>query len=146
MFDITTSAKFNRFVSTHQLIEQKLNGRKYTWNNGNRFALLDRFFTSLSWENIYPASSILDLGKYGSDHCPLILQISSKFDSPTKLFRFDPLWLDQPDFILLINKWWHDFPLDNTDIAKSWNAKLKFLRQKIRGWTKNFYSKKKREK
>ena len=30
LFDITTSARFNRFVSTHQLIEQKLNGRKYT--------------------------------------------------------------------------------------------------------------------
>ena len=32
------------------------------------------------------------------------------------------------------------------DIAKSWNNKLKKLRQKMKGWAKNFYGKRRKEK
>lgn len=146
LFDIPTSTLFNNFVNRHQLIEHKLSNRKYTWSNGNRFALLDRFFTNIPWDQMYPTSFCSDLGKYGSDHCPLVLNISANFDHSSSIFRFDPLWLEQPEFIQLVHKWWGQYPLDPTDIDKSWNAKLKFLRRKIKGWARNFYSSKKKMK
>lgn len=145
-FDMHISKLFNNFVNRHQLVEHKLINRKYTWNNGRHFALLDRFFTSMQWEQIYPVSFVTDLSCYGSDHCPLILQISSKLDTVPPIFRFDPLWVEQPEFVELVHKWWNQYPLLSSNIAKSWNAKLKFLRQKIRGWARNFYSQKKKEK
>lgn len=43
-----------------------------------------------------------------------------------------------------MHKWWQQYPLDHTDITRSWNAKLKFIRKKIKGWARNFYSSKKK--
>lgn len=141
-----TSAIFKNFVNQHQLIEHKLTSRKYTWTNGRHFALLDRFFTSIQWEHQYPASYTSDLTSYGSDHCPIILSVSTNTIFYSPVFRFDPLWLDQPEFVELVSKWWNQFHLDTNHIAKSWNNKLKFIRHKIKGWTRNFYSSKKKKK
>lgn len=145
-FNIQTSSLFNNFINKHQLLEHKLVDRRYTWTNGTYFALLDRFFTSLPWDQLYPTSYTSDLGQYGSDHCPIILHISAKLEKPAPIFRFDPIWLEQPDFVALIQRWWNQYTLQHNDIDRSWNDKLKFLRKKIKGWTRNFYSKKKREK
>lgn len=145
-FDIQISTMFNTFINKHCLVEHKLHSRKFTWSNGRQFALLDRFFTTLDWERMYPHSRLIDLSKNGSDHCPLVVQLHDQ--SPTKLpqFKFDPLWLEDADFITLVQKWWAEQPLSLPDIAHSWNKKLGSLRKKIKGWAKNHYGRKKKEK
>ena len=60
-FDVSLSRLFNKFVNTHHLIEHKLHTRKYTWSNGTRFALLDRIFISITWDQKYTSSHIQDL-------------------------------------------------------------------------------------
>ena len=49
-FDIKISSMFNRFINKHQLVEHKLQTRKFTWSNGTNFALLDRIFITLAWD------------------------------------------------------------------------------------------------
>lgn len=71
-FDISLSREFNIFINKHSLVEHTLQTRKFTWSNGRNFPLLDRIFTSLSWNTMYPNSSIQDLHKSGSDNCLLL--------------------------------------------------------------------------
>lgn len=128
-FDIGISRFFNDFVQDHLLIEHKLFSRKFTWTNGRQSALLDRIFTSLDCDLSYPDSSISDLSSHLSDHCPLILQTHGHTTSIPKTFKFDPLWLEQEDFLQLLPKWWQESPLKLPDIAHSWNCKLKHVRK-----------------
>ncbi|XP_078150904.1 uncharacterized protein LOC144546233 [Carex rostrata] len=145
-FDVSISKRFNQFINRHNLVEQKLTSRKYTWSNGTNFALLDRFLTIINWDQQYPHTSVLDLCKNGSDHCPILLQIEKDIQSNRNSFRIDPLWLEQEDFCALIDKWWKEYPLDPSNLASSWVQKLSFLRRKIRGWARNFYGQKKKTK
>jgi hypothetical protein len=47
-FSHRISKKINTFLDNYSLIEFALAGRSYTWSNGKSYALLDRFFCSLS--------------------------------------------------------------------------------------------------
>lgn len=119
-FDIKISKMFNNFINRHNLVEHKLQTRRFTWASGVNFALLDRYFSNMGWDLQYPNSSVLDLSKNGSDHCPLLMQLNSSTHSHPPLFRFDPLWLEQEDFCNLIVKWWTEFKQKGLDIAKYW--------------------------
>lgn len=145
-FDIPISKMFNQFIHRHNLVEHKLHNRKYTWSNGTNFALLDRYFTSLDWDNQYPSSYVTDLSKNSSYHCPIVMHIDSSVPIHQTQFRLDPLWFDQEEFCRLVIKWWQEDPLRLNNVADSWNQKLGRLRRKIKGWAKNFYGAKKREK
>lgn len=145
-FDMPISNMFNQFINQHFLVEHTLNTRKYTWSNGTHFALLDRIFTTVDWDQKYPHSVIQDLCKNGSDHCPLLMQVIGTPFLAEHHFKFDPLWLEQDDFRQFIVKWWHAYPLDRQNIVHSWHQKMGYMRRKIRGWAKNFYGKKKKEK
>ncbi|XP_078148468.1 uncharacterized protein LOC144543891 [Carex rostrata] len=145
-FDIGLSRLFNDFVQDHLLVEHKLPSRKYTWSNGRQFALLDRIFTTPEWDAQYPDSSISDLSCNASDHCPIILQTHTMTPPNTPSFKFDPLWLQQEDFLRLLPKWWQEKPLQPPNIAKTWTQKLNHVRKRIKGWTKNFYGARKKEK
>lgn len=105
-FDIRISKLFNSFINRHNLIEHKLQTRKFTWSNGRSFALLDRIFSSIEWDEAYPHSEIRDLGKYGSDHCPLLLQTHTGSKIQHHILRFDSSWTENEEFVRLIHKWW----------------------------------------
>lgn len=66
--------------------------------------------------------------------------------SPSCHFRFEPEWIDQEGFKELLLKWWNEYPLDYNNVALSWTNKLKHLKQKIRGWARNYYGAKKKQK
>lgn len=145
-FDVSVSKNFNSFIGRHNLLELKLDNRKYTWSNGHHFALLDRIFTTLPWDHKYPSSVIKDASSFGSDHCPLILTTSSVAIKTPHTFRIDPVWFDHPQFLELVHKWWNEYPLDMNNLATSWQHKLQFMRRKISGWARNYYGQKKKDK
>lgn len=113
------SRDFNNFINDYHLIEHKLNTRKFTWSNGTRFALLDRVFSTVTWDLSYSSNQILDLNSTRSDHCPLLVRTNSLASKNPPMFRFDPLWLEQEDFLQLLPKWWNETPLSQHDIALS---------------------------
>lgn len=89
----------------------KLQTRKFTWASGRNFALLDRYFTLVPWDQHYQHSLVLDISKNGSYHCPLLLQITQNSHHQPSQFRIDPLWLEQEEFCRLVVKWWRENPL-----------------------------------
>lgn len=95
---------------------------------------------------MYSNSWIQDLSCIGSDHCPLLIQTSLDLPQLKPQFRFDPTWVEQEEFVTLVIRWWSEYQLRSTDVAKSWHKKLKFMQKKISGWAKNFYGARKREK
>lgn len=92
------------FLNRHDLVEHKLDNRKYTWSNGRHFALLDIMLTSVEWDRHYSSSSIQDINSYGSYHCPLVLNTSSHNQPVNPSFRFDPTWVDPEEFNKLVEK------------------------------------------
>lgn len=60
-FDVKSSRLFNAFISRHNLLEHQLRNRKFTWSSGGKFALLDRFFSTINWDAKYSASYVQDL-------------------------------------------------------------------------------------
>jgi hypothetical protein len=144
-FHSRARARFNVFLDDYNLIEYELANRRFKWSNGRQFALLDRFICRLEWDSLYNDSMVRDLAKYGSDHCPLVLQTNMISLKTGYIFRCDKTWFDVPEFNELVLKWWLEFQLSG-DIGKSWHEKMKFMRRKIRGWHKNFLGEKRRKK
>jgi exonuclease III len=74
--------KFRRLLNNLELKELYLNGRRYTWSNEREQATLerlDRVFSTVDWEMIFPALLLSALSSSTSDHCPLLLNLESPF-------------------------------------------------------------------
>jgi hypothetical protein len=98
----------------------------------------------MAWDSHYRAGLLKDLHKFSSDHCPLVLQINGISIPSSQLFRFDKEWIMNEEFNHLVKKWWLEITLSG-DIGLSWHKKLKKLRQRIRGWYKNYMGEKHRK-
>jgi endonuclease/exonuclease/phosphatase family metal-dependent hydrolase len=110
-FHIRASARFNTFLDDYNLIEYESSNRRFTWSNERQFALIDRFLCSIQWDTMYQNSIVRDLAKYGSDHCPLVLQTNTANLKAGYIFRCDKAWFDIPKFNELVLKWWLEFKL-----------------------------------
>jgi hypothetical protein len=126
------------------LIEYGLVSRDYTWSNGRAYALLDRFFCSLSWDNIYPHCIVKDLPKYGFNHCHLILCTQDSSFKIVFIFRFDKEWTLNLEFNRLLVKWWNEFPWKG-NITVCWHKKIKYIKKKIKGQYRNYIGEKNRK-
>ena len=84
---------FNEAISALGLVELPLYGRKFTWSNMQQSPLLERldwFFSSISWTNNFPGTSVSTLIMETSYHVPCLISI--KIDIPAgRIFRFEKL-------------------------------------------------------
>jgi hypothetical protein len=85
--------KFRRLLNDLELKDLYFNGRRYTWSNEREQATLerlDRVFSTMDWEMIFPASLLSALSSAASDHYPLLLNLEPL---PTgRRFRFEAFW------------------------------------------------------
>lgn len=66
--------KFKQALDQLELKELSLNGRKFTWSNGQEqppMTRIDRMFCSVQWEEKFPTAKLNALASTLSDHCPL---------------------------------------------------------------------------
>eukprot|EP00253_Pinus_taeda_P022648 PITA_22648 len=77
-------------------------------------------------------SDILPSG--GSDHWPISLEATFLGTPRNKPFRFEKFWLQHPNFVKLLEKWWCE-PLDIRG-TRMFNiqSKLKCIKSKIKEW------------
>lgn len=78
-------------------------GQKFTWcnNRGPLFRILkrlDRAMVNDKWLEIMLLTTITHLSIMGSDHYPLLMEISTRSNNITKYFKFLNFWVDQPEF------------------------------------------------
>jgi hypothetical protein len=68
---------FKSALDNLQMKEIHLNGRRYTWSNGqvnSTLIRIDRFFCTIEWELPFPSCYLHSLPSLMSDHTPLLLQ------------------------------------------------------------------------
>jgi hypothetical protein len=71
--------RFRRTLSSLELKELYLNGRRFTWSNERELPMLeklDRVFLTMDWETLYPDAFLSAMSMGPSDHCPLVLNLS----------------------------------------------------------------------
>ncbi|KAJ1267831.1 hypothetical protein BS78_07G088000 [Paspalum vaginatum] len=131
---------FNAAIDAYNLRELELSGRQFTWANNlsnQTFEKLDRILVTTEWETKYPKATVQALTREISDHTPLFLN-SGDGDStpPHSDFKFELGWLLREGFFDMVKDVW-----SSTDVRSSpldrWQAKIRKLRQYLRGWAKN---------
>eukprot|EP00253_Pinus_taeda_P023364 PITA_23364 len=135
---------FANFIETVKLVDVHPKSGLFTWNNrrgGDKLiaSRLDRFLISESiiMDGITAESDILPSG--GSDHWPISLIVEVLGTPRNKPFRFEKFWLDHPNFLEMVKKWWSE-PLEISG-SKMFNLqkKLKITKQKIKDWNKTIF-------
>eukprot|EP00253_Pinus_taeda_P011878 PITA_11878 len=135
---------FTSFIDNVKLVDILPKSGNFTWNNrrgGERLiaSRLDRFFISenIILDGITVESDILPTG--GSDHWPISLTVAVQSTPRYKPFRFEKLWLDHPNFLELVEKWWSE-PLEG-NVSKMFNLqkKLRNIKEKINEWNRTVF-------
>lgn len=130
---------FTSFIDNSKLVDIYPKSGNFTWNNrrgGDRMIAshLDRFLISESviMDGILVESDILPSG--GSDHWPISLMAATHGTPRNKPFRFEKFWLDHPNFLQLVEKWWSE-PMGGRG-SKMFNLqkKLTHIKDKIKEW------------
>lgn len=98
--DLATMSLFNNTISILGLTEIPLQGKKFTWSNMQTPPLLEKLdwvFTSYTWDLSFPSTDCKALTMEVSDHCPLVISIST--DLPrAHTFTFENFWLLRSGF------------------------------------------------
>lgn len=99
---------FSDWINTNSLIDLQLNGATFTWSSHQSppsMSKIDRFLMSTNWLELYSDVCQMPLPKPTSDHCPIMLDSGCERSGPTP-FRFEMMWLDEQQFLALIEDWW----------------------------------------
>lgn len=87
---------FNSFVANTGLREIHRGGGQYTWTNKQInpvMVVLDRVFMTPTWEDHFPLVTANSITRVGSDHNPLVVQLSPERCIRSKIFRFEAAWI-----------------------------------------------------
>ena len=139
---------FNACIDTLNLREVELSGRKFTWVNrlqNQTFERLDRVLFCTDLESKFPQTTLHALTREILDHTPLLLNTNNSSSSYQPQFKFELGWLTREGFCDLVHEVW-DSIVANGSPLKRWQAKIRRLRQYLRGWAKNISGNYKKEK
>ena len=83
------------------LVDIGFSGQKFTWSNkrgiNNKiWKRLDRAMVNDSWLESMPQTTITHLSSTASNHCPLLMEMTSKDSNHIKYFKFLNCWVDTP--------------------------------------------------
>lgn len=67
----------------------------------------DKAMVSDKLLEIMPLTTNTHLPTVGSDHCHLLMEMTTKTDNIFKYFRFLNCWVNQPDFIEVVQNCWN---------------------------------------
>jgi hypothetical protein len=104
---------FNNLIQHLDLVDVQFTGRHFTWSNMQDDPLLEKLdwvFTTSSWTNSYPATSVQCLARPISDHVPYVVIVDSHIPK-VSLFRFENFWVDFPGFYDTIKLHWGSNPI-----------------------------------
>ncbi|KAH0646562.1 hypothetical protein KY284_034446 [Solanum tuberosum] len=115
------------------------NGPKFTWSNqrGINFRIwkrLDRAMVNDNWLQNMPQSCITHLPSVGSDHCPLLMEMTARPDDCIKYFRFLNCWVEQPSFENTVSACWNR-PIEGNPMW-IFHQKMKRLASTLSAWSK----------
>jgi hypothetical protein len=139
---------FNAIIDTLNLRELELTGRKFTWANHHQnqtFEKLDRILVCTDFESKYPVMTVQALSREISDHTPLFYNTNNPSSTYQPQFKFELGWLLRDGFCNMVREIWQSVITEGTPLER-WQAKIRRLRQYLRGWAKNLSGAYKKEK
>jgi len=139
---------FNAVIDSLNLREIEMSGRKFTWANhlqNQTFEKLDRILVCTDFETMYPLTTVLALTREISDHTPLLFSTNNLSSSYQSQFKFELGWLLRDGFCEMVREVWQSTLVEGSPIER-WQAKIRRLRQYLRGWAKSVSGAYKKEK
>ncbi|WMV13667.1 hypothetical protein MTR67_007052 [Solanum verrucosum] len=138
-YNMRKSIEFIGIIEACGLMDVGFNGPKFTWSNqrGINFRIwkrLDRAMVNDRWLQIMPHTNITHLPSVGSDHCPLLMEMTVRPENHTKYFRFLNCWADQPAFIETVTNCWSR-PIEGHPMW-TFHQKMKRLASTLSAWSK----------
>jgi hypothetical protein len=131
--------KMDDLISDMDLFDVPPSKGMYTWNNrragpGHIAARLDRFLISNSFLALPDKACSLILPWEGSDHRPISLMFEPQKNWGPIPFRFNPLWMDRPEFLPSISQIWNQWIIGSPNYI--WEQKLKLVKGFLKEWEK----------
>lgn len=128
---------FNDLIQHLDLVDIPFSGRHFTWSNMQYDPLLkklDWVFTSSTWTNSYPTTSVICLARPISDHVQYVVSVDSHIPKAS-LFRFENYWVEFPGFFDVVKLHWESNPF-YSNMAKTISGKFKQLIKGLKSWSK----------
>jgi mannosylglycoprotein endo-beta-mannosidase len=100
------------------------------------FEKLDRILVCTDLETKYPHTTVLALTREISDHAPLLFSTNNPSSFYQPQFKFELGWLLRDGFCEMVSDVWNSTLVVGSPIER-WQAKIRRLRQYLRGWAKN---------
>nr|GFA25609.1 RNA-directed DNA polymerase, eukaryota [Tanacetum cinerariifolium] len=136
VFNIHGADAFNLFILNAGLEEIHLGGYSFTWcKTASKMSKPDRFLIFEGIVSACPNISVITLDQNLSNHRPILMR-ESKFDFGQTPFRFFHYWFDVEGFDEFVKNTWKDAQVIYFNGMGKFMKKLKFLKGKIREWTK----------
>ncbi|XP_072060354.1 uncharacterized protein [Arachis hypogaea] len=123
---------FRVWINDMELIDLALNDRKYTWFRGQSCSRIDRCLVSLGWLDEFPELCPRGGPRGLSDHCPLIMEDSRRFDGP-RPFRSLDSWFTHEGFLRMVKEECRELG------DASFLEKMKALSTPLRIWHKQHF-------
>ncbi|XP_021850758.1 uncharacterized protein [Spinacia oleracea] len=103
---------FQSCVNTCGLVDAKLNGNFFTWNNkqqGSRrvFSKLDRVLINQAWLTQYPNTEVCFKNEGYFDHCPGTVSVYRYLAAGKKPFKFFSMWQEAPQYKDIVMTAWN---------------------------------------
>ena len=134
--DTNLIAEFNEWLAEMEVDDIPCLGKPFTWvrPNGSCKSKLDRVLVFDDWVSKWPDSSLHNLERNYSDHCPIILN-SKNIDWGLKPFRVFDAWLHNKDFNKVVRDCW------SANQPMGWGGyalkcKLQKIKQRLKTWSK----------
>ncbi|XP_071740482.1 uncharacterized protein [Rutidosis leptorrhynchoides] len=133
------AASFNDFITSNNLIDIPLGGRKFTRvsDDGVKYSKLDRFLVSVNFHQLRDDLSAVALDIKHSDHCPIVLKDKVVDFRPKPVKVFDE-WLNYYEASQILKENW------NADYCGSrkdhlFRVKLKKVKEALKDWSKGMF-------
>ncbi|KAK4733777.1 hypothetical protein R3W88_008038 [Solanum pinnatisectum] len=133
------SLEFIGVIEACGLMDLGFNGPKFTWSNqrginSRIWKRLDRAMVNDKWLQDMPHTNITHLPSVGSDHCPLLMEITARTKELIKYFKFLNCWVEQPSFTETDTRCWNR-PTEGNPMW-SFHQKQKRLSCTLSVWSK----------
>ncbi|XP_057832961.2 uncharacterized protein LOC131043747 [Cryptomeria japonica] len=145
---------FNDWIDRNGLLEID-SGDSFTWTNRRKgFNNIAEKFDRFLWQgdfSYFPfafafAFACVVLPCSGSNHFPICLSLKGNQATSRSPFRFENMWMKDPNFLALIENWWKEEVFVGSKLF-CFISKLKLVKQKLLQWNaqhfKNIFGTKK---
>ncbi|CAM8915895.1 unnamed protein product [Rhodiola kirilowii] len=127
--------QFKRVLCDCDLFDLGYKGNKFTYSNRRQGPAevkcrLDRALADSNWRNLFMSASVQHLVTYHSDHCPILLRWCGAQMRRDKLFRFEAMWMRDPNLTGFISDNW-------SDVSGTIMDKLEHLKSCLTRWNQH---------